>query len=53
MPAGSDPLSALPVTWRPLGPRVVGVAIGAGLLVICAFSWFTFDGETRARFNVF
>ena len=31
MPAASE----LPITWRPLGPRVVGIAIGAGLLVIC------------------
>lgn len=53
MPAGSDPASGLPVTWRPIGARIVGVAIGAGLLVICVFAWFTFDGETRARFTVF
>ena len=53
MPAGSDPALGLPVTWRPLGPRVVGIAIGAGLLVICAASWFTFDSETRARFTLF
>jgi len=51
MPADSDP--ALPVTWRPLGPRVVGIAVGAGLLVICVFSWFTFDAETRERFTPF
>ena len=49
MPADSD----LPVTWRPLGPRVVGIAIGAGLLVICVFSWFTFDSETREKFTLF
>jgi hypothetical protein len=52
MPADSDP-PELPVIWRPLGPRVVGIAVGAGLLVICVFSWFTFDAETRERFNVF
>jgi hypothetical protein len=54
MPAGSEPgLPELPVTWRPLGPRVVGIAVGAGLVVICVFSWFTFDEETRQRFTFF
>ena len=53
MPAGSESgPSELPVTWRPLGPRVVGIAVGAGLVVICVFSWFTFDAETRERFTV-
>lgn len=52
MPADSEP-PGLPVTWRPLGPRVVGIAIGAGLAVIVAFSWFGFDDETRARFTTF
>lgn len=53
MPAGSDPglPVPLPVTWRPLGPRVVGIAVGSGLLVICAFAWFTFDEETQEKFN--
>jgi len=49
MPADSD----LPVTWRPLGPRVVGIAIASGLVVILAFSWFGFDDETRAKFTTF
>lgn len=53
MPADSDPALGLPVTWRPLGPRVMGIAVGAGLIVICVFSWFTFDAETRERFNAF
>jgi len=54
MPAGSEPSPPeLPVTWRPLGPRVVGIAVGAGLLVICVFSWFTFDEETQEKFNAF
>ena len=52
MPADSDP-PAFPVTWRPLGPRVVGIAIGAGLAVLLVFSWFGFDEETRARFTTF
>lgn len=49
MPADSD----LPVTWRPLGPRVVGIAIAAGLAVVVGFSWFGFDDETRAKFTTF
>jgi hypothetical protein len=54
MPADSEPLlPELPITWRPLGPRVMGIAVGAGLLVICVFSWFTFDPETRERFTAF
>ena len=55
MPAASEPPRSpeLPVTWRPLGPRVVGIAVGAGLVVICVFAWFTFDSETRERFTVF
>lgn len=54
MPADSEPLlPELPVTWRPLGPRVMGIAVGAGLVVICVFSWFTFDEETRERFTLF
>ncbi len=52
MPADSE-ATRLPVTWRPLGPRVVGIAIAAGLVVILAFSWFGFDDETRARFTPF
>jgi hypothetical protein len=55
MPADSDPappeIPALPVTWRPLGPRVMGIAVATGLLVILAASWFTFDAETRAKFT--
>ena len=54
MPADSEsPRPALPITWRPLGPRVMGIAVGAGLVVICAFAWFTFDQETRDRFTPF
>lgn len=52
MPADSE-TPGLPITWRPLGPRVVGIAFGAGLLVICAVAWFTFDDETRAKFTIF
>lgn len=53
MPAGSEGALALPHTWRPFGARVAGILFGAMLLVVCAFAWFSFDDETRAKFTVF
>ena len=55
MPAASDrsALPDLPRTWRPLGPRVVGIAITAALGTMCVATWFTFDDETRDKFTVF
>ena len=58
MPAGSEAagqsgLPPLPRTWRPLGPRVVGIAITVALGTICVTTWFTFDEETRGRFTTF
>jgi len=56
MPAGSDPsagLPALPRTWRPLGPRIVGVAVTVALMAVVGVAWFSFDDETRAKFTVF
>ncbi len=53
MPAGSDPSVRLPHTWRPFGVRVAGVLFGGMLLVVCAFAWFSFDDETRAKFTFF
>ncbi|WP_134768323.1 PH domain-containing protein [Nocardioides sp. 1609] len=53
MPAGSEQpgaagLPALPVTWRPLGPRIAGIAGGSALFAITALMWFVgFDQETR------
>jgi hypothetical protein len=52
MPAGSE-VPPVPRTWRPLGPRVVGITITLALGTICAFTWFTFDAETRAKFTLF
>lgn len=49
MPADSE----LPITWRPLGPRVMGIALGLALVVIVVVAWFTFDEETRAKFTIF
>jgi hypothetical protein len=57
MPAGSEPAGPatlpLPHTWRPFGVRLAGVVFGGALLVVCAFAWFGFDEETRARFTSF
>lgn len=56
MPAGSEPARApfpLPRTWRPLGPRIMGLAVTGVLVAVVAFGWFTFDAETRAKFTVF
>ena len=56
MPAGSDAgtgLPALPRTWRPLGPRVVGIAVTFALVAVVAVGWLSFDDETRARFTLF
>ncbi len=53
MPAVSEPLPRLPHTWRPLGVRVMGSLLSVMLLVVCAFAWFGFDAETRARFTFF
>jgi hypothetical protein len=56
MPAASEPgtgLPALPRTWRPLGPRIVGIAVTFALIVVVAVGWFSFDAETRAKFTVF
>lgn len=51
MPAVSEP--ALPHTWRPLGVRLAGIVFGAVLVAVCAFAWFAFDEETRAKFTPF
>jgi len=51
MPAVSEP--ALPHTWRPLGVRLAGIVFGTVLVAVCAFAWFAFDEETRAKFTPF
>ena len=32
---------------------MAGVVFGGALLVVCAFAWFSFDEETRAKFTPF
>jgi hypothetical protein len=53
MPAASEAPAGpeLPRTWRPLGPRVVGIAITVALATVCTTTWLTFDQETRDRFT--
>ena len=60
MPAGSEPrlpkpveLPPLPRIWRPLGPRVVGIAVTVALVAVVSVGWFGFDDETRAQFTPF
>ncbi len=61
MPAASDPspatgpagVPALPRTWRPLGPRVVGIAVTVALVAVVAVGWFGLDDETRSKFTPF
>ena len=61
MPAGSDPVTRmvapqvveLPHTWRPFGARIAVIFFGAMLVLLCAFAWFGFDPEIRAKFTFF
>ena len=53
MPADSEGLPALPRTWRPLGPRIMGIAVTCALVAVVAVGWFSFDDATRARFTWF
>ncbi|QIG43452.1 PH domain-containing protein [Nocardioides anomalus] len=57
MPAGSEgaglTVPPLPRTWRPLGPRVVGVMVTIALIVVVAVGWLSFDDETRGKFTAF
>lgn len=52
MPAGSE-RPALPLTWRPFGVRLAGVALGSGLLVVCAFAWIGLPERARDSFTLF
>jgi hypothetical protein len=37
----------LPVTWRPLGPRIAGLVAGGGLALLIALTWIGFDDKTK------
>lgn len=48
MPAASD----LPRTFRPLGPRIVGIVVVVALFAFSVFIWFVgFTAHTRAEFT--
>lgn len=48
MPAGSD----LPRTFRPLGPRIVGIIVVVSLFAFSVFIWFVgFTAKTRSEFT--
>jgi hypothetical protein len=51
MPADSDS-PALPVRWRPLGVRMVGITVALGLIVICTVSWLGLEDSTKAGMSV-
>ena len=50
--AGKPAGTAVPKTWRPLGVRVIGIVLVLGLYGLCAFTWFAFDEEIRAKFSI-
>jgi len=52
MPAGSE-AARLPRTWRPMGPRIVGLVLVVCLYGLSGFSWFAFGSQIRAKFTVF
>jgi hypothetical protein len=51
--ADPEPRVSLPHTWRPLGVRLAGGVLGAGLLVVCAGAWITFPAEVKETFTLF
>lgn len=63
MPVVSDPgasasrpattVPQLPHTWRPLGARVVGIALGVCLAAACVAAAIALGAETRAKFTPF
>ena len=44
---------SLPQTWRPFGARIAVIGLGSMFFVLCAFAWFGFDPEIRAKFTLF
>lgn len=42
---------ALPRTWRPLGPRIVGGVLGPGVVVAMVVVWLGFDEQTQSGFT--
>ncbi|MCY7394920.1 MAG: PH domain-containing protein [Nocardioides sp.] len=46
-------LPTLPHTWRPLGPRVMGIALAVALTAACVGAAIALGPETRAKFTTF
>ncbi len=55
MPADSEARDAvtLPHTWRPLGVRLAGGALGGGLLILVVGAWVAFPPEVKETFTLF
>lgn len=51
MPAGSE--LALPHTWRPVGPRVMGYLLVVCLAVMVVVTWVGFSEHIQATFTMF
>jgi len=52
MPADSERV-ALPHTWRPLGPRMAGIAGGLMLLLLLLATWVLLPPAVRDQFTTF
>ncbi|MET1061223.1 MAG: PH domain-containing protein [Nocardioides sp.] len=55
MPADSEARDTvtLPHTWRPLGVRLAGGALGGGLLILVVGAWVAFPPEVKDTFTLF
>ena len=52
MPAGSEPGSRLPRTWRPLGVRIAGTVAALLLVGLCVGAWIALGEDIRGRFTL-
>jgi len=51
MPVDSE--VPLPRTWRPLGVRLAGAALGAALLILCVVAWVALPERITDQFTLF
>jgi hypothetical protein len=49
--APTVPAVSLPHTWRPLGPRIMGIVLVVGLFGLCAAVWIGFSARDKAAFS--
>ena len=45
-------LPELPRSWRPIGVRIAGWALGLMLLLVTTVAWLTFPADVRAAFTL-